>query len=635
MSEMNKYENFINPYNFIRFPIKKASSYADRDVHTGVIEYSITTKTPLFIPNASSENAFKASDMNEEHKSYDFFSYKDLDSKRHYEGEYHVPVIPGSEIRGVVRNVYETLTDSCMGILNEEEYPVKRTGERFTPALLHRTENGKIELYKAISVRIGKASQRGRIPEEFEQCANGTTIYYSGAIGASDVVTDYRFERSLRYQGKGYLIKWGMGVKKARYHIFVPSKGKLNGNSMLSVDIIKRKLYPVLASYLSQPALQAENKKAYEAYKIDLERFLKRKEPGFFPVNYSKPAGLKSVFYLAPAVYSKEVSDHNIGELAGQFASCKEQFCPACDLFGHIGSGNTEACSSKIRFSDLYVAKEQNPKDYYAVDHITLEALEEPKLGNVDFYLKKPGNATFWTYDYKVQNGTLTEQKGELRGRKYYWHHREVNLHKKVEVSKLNKTVRPVSENVMFRGKLFFESISEKQLNQLIWILNCGTEKLGLKLGGAKPLGYGSVFCTVERVIERSISCEDGKLCYEMKDILFDEITYEKAMLSESVKSEFYKIAGLETIPKGIAITYPRTKEQRDDTVMTNGYEWFSNNHTTVSGKGMAKDRGDMKIERVLPGILTENFSLPYNEKMGKSYQKKPSNYNNYRRRGR
>ena len=59
------------------------------------------------------------------------FSYTELDGKR-YEGKenYHVPVIPGSEMRGVVRNVYETLTDSCMGLLNEATYPVKRSPDQ-------------------------------------------------------------------------------------------------------------------------------------------------------------------------------------------------------------------------------------------------------------------------------------------------------------------------------------------------------------------------------------------------------------------------------------------------------------------------------------------------------------------------
>ena len=52
-------EKFINPYNFISFPKRKAAAYTDEDKHTGVIEYTITTKTPLFIPNSSSETAFK------------------------------------------------------------------------------------------------------------------------------------------------------------------------------------------------------------------------------------------------------------------------------------------------------------------------------------------------------------------------------------------------------------------------------------------------------------------------------------------------------------------------------------------------------------------------------------------------
>ena len=62
---------FINPYNFISFPEKKAKAYTDTDVHTGVIEYTITTKTPLFIPNTSSDTAFSASDKTEDNKSYE------------------------------------------------------------------------------------------------------------------------------------------------------------------------------------------------------------------------------------------------------------------------------------------------------------------------------------------------------------------------------------------------------------------------------------------------------------------------------------------------------------------------------------------------------------------------------------
>ena len=145
-------QGFLNPYNFIGFPEHRAKKYEDTDKHTGYIEYEITTKTPLFIPNSSSEQAFSKSDEKEDHKSYDFFSYIDLDPLKKYDKEYHEPVIPGSEIRGVVRSVYETLTDSCMGVLHENEHPIKRTAEMFKPGLLCRSANQRD--FKSVEMEI-------------------------------------------------------------------------------------------------------------------------------------------------------------------------------------------------------------------------------------------------------------------------------------------------------------------------------------------------------------------------------------------------------------------------------------------------------------------------------------------------
>ena len=73
-------EKFLNPYNFISFPPKKASSYKKEEIqgHTGVIYYTITTESPLFIPNSSTEKTFSQSIRTQEHKSYDFFSYTQL-----------------------------------------------------------------------------------------------------------------------------------------------------------------------------------------------------------------------------------------------------------------------------------------------------------------------------------------------------------------------------------------------------------------------------------------------------------------------------------------------------------------------------------------------------------------------------
>lgn len=609
-------DRFVNPYNFIGFPKEKAKAYEDTDRHTGVIEYTITTKTPLFIPNSSSEAVFKESQKTADHKSYDFFSYTDISVGETCEGNYHAPVIPGSEIRGVVRNVYETLTDSCMGLLNEEEYPVKRSVEMFKPGLLHRAENGLLTVYPAESLRIGEKAERGQTPAGFGQYKNGETVYYqqperTGKGGYKPITRYGREENGFKHQG--YLLKWGMGVRKSRYHIFKLStkdesdKGAVSPKGQLiSLDDVSRRLYRVIDSYLEQPALKASDEKAYKEYKSNLEDFLRGAAGAYFPVTYSLMG--KRGIYLAPAVFSKEISTHTVGELAGVFAPCKGTCCPACDLFGHVGDNAGASKGSRIRFTDLYAEEKADAKDYYTCDKITLETLGGPKLGNVDFYLKKPENAEFWNYDYYVRNGKVMVKPGELRGRKYYWHHRKVELPAHIQPSNLNKTVRPVKEGICFKGKLYFDGISEKQLRQLLWILNSGNEDLGLKLGAAKPLGLGSVACKVVKAEERKIEMGADGLSYVVENVPMAEITYEAAGLSETVKAEFYKIAGLHSLPEDVQVTYPRTPQQKDGP-MEKGFEWFVANH---GGSRMRTKRTQMQIIEPLPPILAENVGLPY-----------------------
>ena len=153
-------KKFVNPYNFIplsdkapdRGPVKTGNL-------TGVIKYSMLTRTPLIIPNTSNSEAFDVRDQNgkpvNDHKSYDFFSYDDLSDKANLnakgtrEGKYSEPVIPGSEVRGMLRNYYEILTNSCMSFVDDDDVLSKRTSEVFSPGLLERKEDGTFILYSA------------------------------------------------------------------------------------------------------------------------------------------------------------------------------------------------------------------------------------------------------------------------------------------------------------------------------------------------------------------------------------------------------------------------------------------------------------------------------------------------------
>lgn len=130
-SQYSSEDCFINPYTF--FPIssenpeRQAVKKGDK---TGVIDCSIEIKSPTFIPNTT--RSFKTKDN--DHYFYEFYSYEDLTEKE--KGAPANPVMPGSEIRGMVRNIYEQLTNSCFLEVDENNLPYKRTALPKKAALL-------------------------------------------------------------------------------------------------------------------------------------------------------------------------------------------------------------------------------------------------------------------------------------------------------------------------------------------------------------------------------------------------------------------------------------------------------------------------------------------------------------------
>ena len=152
--------------------------------------------------------------------------------------------------------------------------------------------------------------------------------------------------------------------------------------------------------------------------------------------------------------------------------------------------------------------------------------------------------------------------------------------------------------------------------------MNSGTEKLGLKLGGAKPLGYGSISCRVNSVEERTISIESNQLVYKLESKEYNAVNYENAEFSTTVKEEFYKIAGLESISEDIEITYPKEIVQKNQAI-EKGYQWFVGNHKNPK-IGFPKKREDAYIVAALPEILDKDITMKYSESAYKD-----SKYNN------
>src|SRR5699024_4974276 len=90
-----------------------------------------------------------------------------LDLGKNYENEYFEPVIPGSEVRGMIRSIYEAVTNSCLSVLDGKTRIGKRTVEQFKPAVL-KWRNGRIYLYDvAENKKNGDTIYRNR--EDFSE----------------------------------------------------------------------------------------------------------------------------------------------------------------------------------------------------------------------------------------------------------------------------------------------------------------------------------------------------------------------------------------------------------------------------------------------------------------------------------
>ncbi|HRT31374.1 MAG TPA: RAMP superfamily CRISPR-associated protein, partial [Anaerolineae bacterium] len=118
---------FLNPYNFVRYLDARPQGHIlgdcpppphDRYVGlTGRITCAVEAVTPLFI--SDSHGIEIDPDGEKDHKIYRFFEY---------EGQ---PALPASSLRGMVRSVYEAVTNSCLSVFEgahlSEHFEAKRT----------------------------------------------------------------------------------------------------------------------------------------------------------------------------------------------------------------------------------------------------------------------------------------------------------------------------------------------------------------------------------------------------------------------------------------------------------------------------------------------------------------------------
>lgn len=576
---------FINPYSFVSLGSDVQRDMPTDGELTGKIRVSLIVKTPLSIPDTEGVTTDKI-----KHKTYPFFRVADK------------PVIPGSQLRGMLRSAYETLSNSCLSVNNNNILSARHTNPG-NPGLIQYKDGAwhlfEAKIYKDRGQAINPASDVRRTWYSFEK---------------------YKNDRNGKHK------KDGNGNKiPLKPHERIKTNIFCNTNTEVE-DIVN--LTHAIENYLETVAIfdkQRTNDNFFHKWKDRLTYGIK-KDGQLHPVFYEiVEYNGENYVYLSPSQIGRYVFDNKLNDLLGTHISCSKQqgdcLCKACSLFGMISETGNNSFASKLRFSDAQL------KSFESMGNVTLKELAVPKPTAVEFYTQKPDDSLYWTYDYKItsygedKNGKMKAQKEKcvivIKGRKYYLHnpHLKSSDYITTKKTKRNSTVELCKPESRFTFDIFFEKITETQLHELLWTITIGeNDENGVqmhKLGHGKPLGLGSVKLVVDEIVMRSFNSDT--LEYQIENTSQEQINDILATVPFDTTGKPYeefmqltRFDGLSAImeKRKSDICYPIADDGKGSKNSKASHQWFIRNRSMG-------ENGIWSVKYVLPEATLTDPTLP------------------------
>ncbi len=629
---------FVNPYTFVpvskKEPVKRSTLEPAESgkLHTGVLRCRLYVRTPLGIPDAEREKTDGSG-----HKKYPFFSYE--------ENGKPVPVIPGSSLRGSIRSVFETAADSCFSTLRENTGLSRRVDNRkaYKPGILKWEKEGW-HLYQAerylLAVKPEEDDRKRSYTEYRELPADAYVHMIRREDGRRAAMNREREE--LRFgdlvefqpytQGNGVYKKNGFqvwkgvarSVRKKQEGTGHPA-GREYGLVYIGETFAKKKhgesIFVMGKEVKELTAGQV--KKAYEGLLESLEIYrnpaVNRSEghSGYKDFEHAKKERGIPVWYsaeekkLSLASIGRTFYNTSLNELAGERKPCinRKKLCEACTLFGMAGE---ESLGSRIRITD---AKAQ---EGYQLRWETLKILGQPRYSYLPFYAKSASGIPN-SYD---------DPMVEIAGRKFYWHNMEAAKDSRIyaagEKNQMNNTLELVMPGAEFSFEVYYDGITQEQLQKLMWCIHFGENKkdgnLCGRLGHGKPLGLGSVKMVIEEKEERIF--EEGVYRWEREVSLG-----EGAEPELKNKKELKRVMDFRGPGGKIPIQYPYICDEYGKELSESGKNENARHVWYLKNKESKREKDDPS--ELLPDIMAKNQTLhPYQKMQGNSQ------YNNYGNNG-
>lgn len=389
--------------------------------------------------------------------------------------------IPGSSLRGCLKNVFKIITESGFKSDENPDYTDR-----------HLYYRGMASAYKPI---------RDIYADEMVQTImrNGETSQKSAALGGFLVKKGKCF----------YVCPASFDVIKTDVTKANPNKGTVEWNGLneayiytgkmissrmdngVKKDTSKRHYYKIynpkwdilyeVSENLLQGYLSDKNRKGLSLLdpesleKNNLKEGLGKSGHGFeyiIPCFYVKDGqGAVKHFGAGPYYripYNMKISDHVPDGL-------KKDVVDFTDAI----FGNKDTWASRVYFEDAY-SENGKKVEFYEKSYVRI--LMGPNPTSFQFYLEpnEKGNASHWN------------TKANLRGYKFYWHKKADWIGEKNE--NMNKQISPIKEGHTFVGKVRFKNLSAEELGALAYLFFLSEkEDCAYKLGMGKSLGLGSI----------------------------------------------------------------------------------------------------------------------------------------------
>lgn len=602
------------PYNFVS--LKDKNDVVDRGerklgTNTGKLVCKLKNKTPLFIMGESEQDS----------KGH---------TKERFYREKGIPIIPSSSLKGAIRNVIDVLTNSVIRNVEDEK-------------LEQRIGAGKFESVFGIIESLPENGKNGVIVE-----AERIKVKTKEKIKNSNKSNDYGKEFSKKYNEKDGLIErvklrdsiYKLQKTEIQMRPGITVKEKLIRNSKEYKDYliddengVQGVLWfssPIFGKIHEKLLIPKKNgrkfefsKEEYEDFKYIIKQRAERIKNGkdinsstfYYDKNLEK--GDPLLFQVKDGKMAEHLAFSEIPRLRYKFSPLDlvpEEFRPGDSLknlsfserlFGTTGDTTKKdeekkdelvALSGRVFFED---AKNYKPKMIDNGNPVTLKAFGEPHPTLTTFYL-----------DNIEKN--YNENKGvSIRGRKFYWHHKEKigkpfsEYRKSVEMPKdkngqnkfaYNSSLELMDINNEFEFNVNFENLTDEELGVLIYAIEL-EDGLLHKVGKGKAFGFGS--CKIE-IKEFLLENKD-----KYKDFLIEPFEKEskKEDYINKAKEKRYFDENRKNIKELKAILsktndldfsespFPEDINKKGE---TNSLNWFVNNK-----------KGDRKI--VLLSILDKN----------------------------